>query len=182
MSTDTTQDQGLNRRSFLRNAAAAAGGLAFTQWAFSNFEAAAQNGQDYVIVADVARFNGGDPQGPSCVGTSVFSRGEQVGWRAVVYDATTGELVNSPEAIADRGLSLTVEVEGQDNLEMEHGPHPQNSDNAIDFWTAAWIIPPNVSGKLRYAISVEDADGRTGRLELLGQTDTLTFPYALTIE
>ncbi len=182
MATDTVQEQGLNRRSFLRNAAAAAGGLAFTQWAFSNFKAAAQNGQDYVIVADVARGTGGDPTGPSCVGTTVFNQGEQVVWRAMVYDASTGELVNSTDAVESRGLSMTVEVEGQDTLEMEHGPHPPDSDDQIFFWTAAWTIPPNVSGRVKYTLTVEDGDGGTGSLEILGSTDSVTFPYALTVE
>jgi len=168
-----------DRRQFLKNAAAAAGGLAFTQWAFSNFEAAAQNGQDYVIVADVARGNQGSPTGPICVGTSGFERGEPVVWRAMVYDANTGALVNGSDEVASRGLSLNVEVEGQgDALAMEHGPH---GDNELFFWTTAWVIPPNVSGQVKYTINVEDAEGRTGQLEVLGSTEGVTFPYALSV-
>lgn len=183
MATDTVQEQGLNRRSFLRNAAAAAGGLAFTQWAFSNFEAAAQEGQDYVIVSDVIRGSGGEPTGPSCVETNLFDRGEQVVWRAVVFDASTGEIVNSPDAVESRGLQMTVQPEGQDALEMEFGAHPPDtpSEDQIFYWTAAWVIPPNVSGKLKYTLTVEDADGGQGTFELLGQTGVDTFPSALDV-
>ena len=184
MSEQTVQEPNVNRRNFLKSAAAAAGGLAFTQWAFSNYEAAAQEGQDYVIVSDVIRGSGGEPTGPSCVETNLFERGEQVVWRAVVFDASTGEMVNTPDAVESRGLQLTAQPEGQDAIEMEFGPHPPgaSSEDQIFYWTATWVIPPNVNGKLKYTLTVEDADGGQGTFELLGQKDVDTFPSALEVE
>lgn len=182
---DLKEKKRLDRRTFLKGAAAAAGGLAFTQWAFTNFEAAAQNGQAYVIVSDVIRGSGGDPTGPGCVETSLFKRGEQLVWRAVVFDARTGEAVNTPEAVEARGLKVTAQVEGRDEVfELEFGPHPPNAaeEDQIFYWAAPWIIPPNVTGKFKYTLTVEDQDGGQGVLEIAGKKDLDTFPSALTIE
>lgn len=175
-----------NRRTFLKGAAATMGGMAFTQWAATNFEAAAQGGQAYVIVADVIRGSGGNPTGPGCVQTSVFVRGEQAVWRAVVYDAKTGELVNSAEAVASRGLTMKVTPEGQDPIDMAHGQHPGESRNpapadVIFYWTGPWEIPPSVTGKLKYTIEVADSGGGTGVLELFGNKEVDTFPLPLTV-
>lgn len=178
----------VDRRAFLKGAVAAVGGLAFSRWAFTNAEAAAQEGQAYVIVSDVIRGSGGDPTGPSCVETSVFQRGEQVVWRAVVFDARTGQLVNTPEAVQERGLRMWVEVEGQDEpIEMEHGQHPPERfkpkpEDIIYYWAGAWIIPPNVTGEFKYTITVEDKDGNRGVLEIMGTKGVDTFPAALVIE
>jgi len=175
-----------NRREFLKGAAAAAGGMAFTQWAATNFEAAAQGSQAYVIVSDVIRGSGGAPTGPSCVQTSVFQRGEAAVWRAVVYDATTGEAVNTPEAVEERGLTMTVTPEGQDTFDMEHGQHPPDRFNPapediIFYWTHQWEIPPVVTGKLKYTITVQDANGGQGVLEVAGNPEADTFPIALEV-
>lgn len=175
-----------NRRTFLKGAAAAMGGMAFTQWAATNFEAAAQGGQAYVIVADVIRGSGGAPQGPGCVQTSVFQRGEQAVWRAVVYDAKTGELINSADAVAARGLTMKVTPEGQDPIDMGHGQHPPASRNPaaadiIYYWTGPWEIPPSVTGKLVYTIEVADSSGGTGVLQLIGNKEVDTFPLPLTV-
>lgn len=172
-----------NRRNFLKGAAATVGGMAFTQWAATNFEAAAQGGQAFVIVSDVIRGSGGNPTGPSCVETSVFQRGEQAVWRAVVYDAGTGEAINTPETVETRGLTMSVTPEGQDAMEMEFGPHPPNAapEDIIFYWTAPWEIPPVVTGKLKYTITVTDGNGGTGVLEVVGNVEADTFPIALEI-
>ncbi len=175
-----------DRRTFLKGAVATVGGLAFSEWAATNFEAAAQDGQAFVIVSDVIRGSQGNPTGPSCVETSVFQRGEQVVWRAVVYDAATGEALNTPEAVADRGLTMSVTPEGQGAIDMGHGPHPPASRNpapedVIYYWTGTWEIPPVVSGRLKYTIVVEDGNGGQGVMEVAGNKDVDTFPIALDI-
>jgi hypothetical protein len=175
-----------NRREFLKGAAATVGGLAFTQWAVTNFDAAAQGQQAYVIVSDVIRGSGGEPTGPSCVQSSVFVRGEEAVWRAVIYDATTGEAINTPELVEARGLSMTATPEGQDEMAMEFGQHPPARFNPapediIFYWTAPWEIPPVVTGKLKYTLVVTDSNGGTGTLEVTGNPETDTFPIALEV-
>lgn len=68
-------EQKVDRRKFLKGAAAALGGAAvLSSMVATNFEAAADEGQAYVIVSDVVR-GSQNPQGPVCVETSVFKPG-----------------------------------------------------------------------------------------------------------
>ncbi len=175
-----------NRRDFLKGAAATVGGLAFTQWATTNFEAAAQGGQAYVIVSDVIRGAGGEPTGPSCVETSVFERGEQAVWRVVVYDAATGEAINTQEQVDARGLTMSVTPEGEDTIEMGFGQHPPASrepaaEDIIFYWTGVWEIGPASTGKFKYTITVQDSNGGMGTLDVAGNKDVDTFPIALEV-
>ena len=175
-----------NRRTFLKGAATAAGGIAFAKWALTNADAAAQQGQAYVIVSDVIRGSQGAPQGPGCTETNVFKKGEQLVWRAVVYDAKTGALINTPKDVADRGLKMNAKLEGNDPIAMNHGQHPGANSNPkpediIYYWAGPWIIPPNVAtGKFKYAITVEGKDGK-GTLEVAGNKAVDTFPIAVDI-
>lgn len=177
-------DQKVGRRSFIKGAAAAAGGLAFTNWALTNADAVAQDGQAYVIVSDVLRGGGGEPQlGPGCAESSVFVTGEEVVWRAVVFNAQTGEIINSPEDVAAHGLTMEVFLEGQDApFEMSHGIHPPNADAAdqIYYWSESWDVPGDFAGKFKYTITVNGNEG-TGLMEILGVPGVDTFPSALSM-
>ncbi|MBI1744180.1 twin-arginine translocation signal domain-containing protein [Candidatus Acetothermia bacterium] len=175
-----------NRRTFLKGAASAAGGIAFAKWALTNADVAAQQGQAYVIVSDVIRGSGGAPQGPGCTETSVFKKGEQLVWRAVVYDAKTGVLLDTPKDVTDHALKMSVKPEGLDAITMNFDQHPGANRNpkpedVIYYWTGPFIIPPNVNaGKFKYTITVEGKEGK-GTLDVLGNKAVDTFPIALDI-
>lgn len=183
MSKTGTKDN-VSRRSFLKAGAAATGGLAFVKWAVTNFDAAAQEGQRYVIVSDVLRGGGGERKGPGCVENSVFQGGEEIVWRAVVFDGQTGQLINGLDEVSGLGLKMTVTVDGIDQVfEMAHGVHPRNADPAdqINYWSESWVVPPDVSGKFKYSITVEDSSGGKGALQFLGIPGVDTFPSALSL-
>mgnify|MGYP006302249397 CR=1 FL=1 len=175
----------LNRRDFIKGAAAAVGGIAFSSLAVTNFEAAAANGQDYVIVAEVVK-GGSDAvaeAGAPCELTSVFKKGEQIVWHAVVFSGSTGEKINDHKEIQDRGLKLKVELENGETIDMHHSEHPPSGEPKIYFWGGSWKISPGAStGKMTYNIMAEDKEGRTGTLEMFGDKNVETFPRALTIE
>jgi hypothetical protein len=170
-------EQKVDRRKFLKGAAAALGGAAvLSSMVATNYEQAIADGQAYVIVADVVR-GSQNPQGPVCVETSVFKPGEQVVWRAVVFDVKTGQAVTDPT-----GFTMTVTPEGQDAIKMEYGAHPAKAAAAdqISFWTGAWALTPNISGKLIYEIDVTGPNG-AGQLKFIGKKDVGTFPAPLTV-
>ena len=179
----------VDRRTFLKGAAATLGGAAFLgSMVASNFEAAAQTNQAWVIFSDIVRGSGGSPTGTLCVETSVFTQGEQIVFRVVTYDGKTGALVNTPDEVEARGLKVTVEIEGQASpLELRFGAHPPKTPAADQhfYWATGWLIPPNVSGKLSYTIKVEDKDGGKGILEIAGFKDGKyidPFPALLSIQ
>lgn len=174
--------ESLNRRDFIKGAAAAVGGIAFSSLAVTNFEAAAANGQDYVIVGEVVKGSSGAVGAP-CGLNSTFKKGEQIVWHAVVFSGETGEKINDHGEIQDRGLELQVEVENGDTVDMHHSEHPPDGTPKIYYWGGAWKISPGVpTGKMTYSITAEDDEGRMGKLEMFGEKDVDTFPKALTIE
>jgi hypothetical protein len=174
-------EQKVDRRKFLKGAAAALGGATFlSTMVATNFEAAADTGQAYVIVADVVRGSQNPVGGPVCVETSVFKPGEQVVWRAAVFDTKTGQAITDPT-----GFTVTVTPEGQSAISMAYGAHPAKAaaSDQISFWTGAWAIPPNINGKLIYAIDVTGPNGK-GQLNytgFIGKKDVGTFPAPLTV-
>ncbi|MFP4135518.1 MAG: twin-arginine translocation signal domain-containing protein [Candidatus Acetothermia bacterium] len=174
--------ENLNRRDFIKGAAAAVGGIAFSSLAVTNFEAAAETGQDYVIVAEVVKGSSGSV-GKPCELTSTFKKGEQIVWHAVVFSGETGEKINDHEEIQDRGLKLQVELENGETLDMNHSEHPSDDSPKIYYWGSSWKISPGAStGKLTYSITAEDDEGRMGKLEMFGDKEVDTFPHVLTIE
>jgi hypothetical protein len=193
------KEQKVSRRSFMKGTAAAAiGGLALTQWAASNFQAAAATGQAYLIVSDVIRGSGGEPQGPSCVETNFFRQGEQAVFRVAVFESASGRGFTTPADNADAAsLKVTVTVEGESPIDLTYGAHPgklaksdPSNPNLVYFWTTAWpsasgsSIAPNVSGKLKYTIDVTGPAG-SGKLDLIGadkdQTQVTNLPASLEI-
>ncbi|MBS3812815.1 twin-arginine translocation signal domain-containing protein [Candidatus Bipolaricaulota bacterium] len=174
--------ENLNRRDFIKGAAAAVGGLAFSSLAITNFEAAAENGQDYVIVTEVVKGSAGAVGAP-CELTSVFKKGEQVVWHAVLFSGKTGEKLNDHAEMKQRGMKVHVELENGKKIDMHHGEHPPSGSPKIYYWAGAWKISPGAStGKMTYSITAQDKEGRTGTLNMFGDKTVDTFPRALTIE
>lgn len=184
---ETPEEEGslldnLNRRDFIKGAAAAVGGTIFGSFVATNFEAAAANGQDYVIVAEVVK-GSSDSVGPPCGLTDTFKKGEQIVWHAVLFSGNTGEKVNDHQEIQDRGLKVQVELENGDTVDMHHSEHPPDGSPKIFYWGGSWKISPGVpTGKMTYKITAEDDEGRTGALEMFGDKTVDTFPHVLTIE
>ncbi len=172
----------LNRRDFIKSAAAAVGGIAFGSLAATNFEAAAANGQDYVIVSEVVK-GGSGAVGKPCELTSTFKKGEQIVWHAVVFSGKTGEKINDHAEVENRGLKLQVTLENGAKVNLNHSKHPPDGSPKIYYWGGAWKISPGApTGKMTYSITAEDKEGRSGKLEMFGEKNVDTFPHALTIE
>ncbi|MBS3736614.1 MAG: twin-arginine translocation signal domain-containing protein [Candidatus Bipolaricaulota bacterium] len=172
----------LNRRDFIKGAAAAVGGVLFSSSVATNLEAAAHNGQDYVIVSEVVKGSAGSV-GPPCQLTSTFKKGEQIVWHAVLFSGSTGEKLNDHKELMDRGMKVQVELENGDTVDMHHSEHPPDESPKIYYWGGSWKISPGVpTGKMTYKIMAEDDEGRTGTLEMFGDKTVDTFPHVLTIE
>ncbi|MBS3786694.1 twin-arginine translocation signal domain-containing protein [Candidatus Bipolaricaulota bacterium] len=172
----------LNRRDFIKGAAAAVGGIAFSSLAATNFEAAAAEGQDYVIVSEVVK-GGSGAVGPPCGLTDTFKKGEQIVWHAVLFSGNTGEKINDHEEVVDRGLKVQVKLENGDTVDLNHSEHPPDETPRIYYWAGGYKISPGVpAGKMTYEITAEDKEGRMGKLEMFGDKEVDTFPHSLTIE
>lgn len=172
----------LNRRDFIKGAAAAVGGVLFSSSVATNLEAAAHNGQDYVIVSEVVK-GSADSVGPPCQLTSTFKKGEQIVWHAVLFSGSTGEKLNDHKELMDRGMKVEVELENGETVDMNHSEHPPDGSPKIYYWGGSWKISPGVpTGKMTYKITAEDDEGRTGTLEMFGDKTVDTFPHVLTIE
>lgn len=181
-STEGSLLDNLDRRDFIKGAAAAVGGVLFGSSVATNLEAATENGQDYVIVAEVIK-GGADAVGPPCKLTSTFKKGEQICWHAVLFSGSTGEKLNDHKELMDRGVKMQVELENGKKVDMHHSKHPPDETPKIYYWSGAWKISPGVpTGKMTYKITAEDKEGRTGTLEMFGDKAVDTFPHVLTIE
>lgn len=175
----------LDRRDFIKGAAAAVGGIAFSSLAVTNFEAAAAEGQDYVIVNEVVKGGGGAvvESGAPCELTSVFKKGETIVWHAVIFSGKTGKKINDPAEIQKRGLKLQVELENGDKVKMHHGKHPPDEKPKVYFWSGSWKISPGApTGRMTYSLTAKDKKGRTGKVKMFGDKKVETFPRSLKIE
>lgn len=172
----------LNRRDFIKGAAAAVGGIAFSSLAATNFKAAAAEGQDYVIVTEVVK-GGSGSVGPPCGLTSTFKKGEQIVWHAVLFSGKTGEKINDHSEIKKRGLKVQVKLENGKKVDMHHSEHPPDESPKIYYWSGGWKVSPGTpTGKMTYEITAQDKEGRMGKLEMFGDKEVDTFPHSLTIE
>ncbi|HZJ10211.1 MAG TPA: hypothetical protein VFD39_10990, partial [Trueperaceae bacterium] len=101
----------------------------------------------YFVKADMVRAAEG-AQGPVCVPNSVFFPGENIVFRAVVYDAATGEELMFDQ-VQERGITATVHMDGMDPMPMffppptegepaegQEGPPP-----GADYFRGPWPIP-----------------------------------------
>ena len=129
--------------------------------------------QDYFIKADMVRGAEG-AMGAVCVPNSVFYPGEKIIFRAVVYDAETGEELKFEE-IQERGIQATVHIEGREDLVMFYPP--PGADEAegagpppgAEYFRGPWPIPLDMpQGMYGWTVSVTDADGNTAEFEPIG--------------
>lgn len=123
----------------------------------------------YFIQADVVRGAVG-AQGAVCVPNSVFMQGEEVVWRAYVYDATSGEKLTQDD-IDSRGVKVFGELEGGAKTPLTYAPHPPGADKTELYYTGAWSIPADFpTGNYKWSVSVEDSAGNTASYEPMGQS------------
>ena len=133
--------------------------------------------QDYFIKADMVRGAEG-AMGAVCVPNSVFYPGEKIIFRAVVYDAETGEELKFEE-IQERGIQATVHIEGYDDVMMFYPP-PAEGDAAAEgegegpppgaeYFRGPWPITLDTpQGMYGWSVSVTDAEGNTAEFEPIG--------------
>ena len=122
----------------------------------------------YFVHADMVRGAQG-AQGAVCVINSVFHAGEWVIFRAVVYDAATGEELKH-DAIAELGLTARVVVDGLDAIEMFYPPLDASAPPAMYFFRGPWAIPADFAmGEYRWNVEVSDAAGNVVTFAPIGQ-------------
>lgn len=123
----------------------------------------------YYIQADTVRAYEGDLQGPACVPEGAFSPGEGVVFRVRLTDADTGEQLTRADA-EERGITVTVHVEGVAPIPAVVIPHPPRASQQTDYWTALWMIPDAYpAGSAPWEVVVRDAQGRESTFTPIGQ-------------
>lgn len=123
----------------------------------------------YFVQADIVRGAVG-AQGAVCVANGVFLLGEEMVWRAYVYDANTGELLTQDEIDAN-GVKVTASIVDTDvSVPMRFGPHPApDAPNADFFWSAPFSIPADfATGQYQWQIQVSDNAGGEGLYQPMG--------------
>lgn len=125
----------------------------------------------YFVKADMVRAEEG-AQGAVCVPNSVFFPGEKIVFRAVVYDAATGEELGF-DAIAERGITATVKLEGAEDIAMFYPPAsempPDLPAGAADYFRGPWPIPQDApAGMYGWTVEVTDAEGNTAVFTPIG--------------
>lgn len=122
----------------------------------------------YFVHADLVR-GAQNAQGAVCVANAVFHPGEWVIFRAVVYDAATGEELKH-DAIAELGLTAHVMVEGVDTIDMFYPPLEGDAPAAMYFFRGPWAIPEDFPmGDYRWNLEVRDAAGNVVSFSPIGQ-------------
>ena len=135
---------------------------------------AAAQAPTYFVKADMVRGAQG-AMGPVCVPNSVFFNGEMIVFRAVVYDAATGEELKFDE-VQSRGITATVVMDGRDPAQMFFPPPGEGAEEGeegpppgADFFRGPWAIPADFpAGMYNWHIEVTDASGNTAVFEPIG--------------
>lgn len=137
-------------------------------------------GPAYFMSADTVR-GAKNATGPSCVLTSAYKTGEQIVWRAVIYDAATGEQLTEQQ-VKDRGVKAQVKLEDGTTIDMEYGLHPKEPPQ-IWLWVGAWVVPPVYpTGMLKYDITVTDDAGNSYTWAPIGQDREGGYSSLITVE
>ena len=93
----------------------------------------------------------------SCVLTSRFPRNSEMVFRARVFDPATGNLMDGKAV-----TQLQVKLATGNTIDMKYGLHPK--DTGEGYWTGSWVVPKDqATGTLKYTITANSADGRTGQ-------------------
>ncbi len=127
----------------------------------------------YFVQADVVRGAVG-AMGAVCVPNSVFSQGEEVVWRAYVYDAATGELLTQDDIDA-KGVQVFGQLDGGVKVPLHYEAHPPGAPKQELYWAGAWQIPVDyATGDYAWSVAVEDSAGGSGLYEPMGHTAGLS--------
>lgn len=92
----------------------------------------------------------------SCVLSSRFARNSEMVFRARIFDPATGNLMD------DKGITqMQAKLATGKTIDMKYGLHPK--DTGEGYWTGSWVVPKDQpTGTLKYTITANAADGRTG--------------------
>ncbi len=121
----------------------------------------------YFVQADVVR-GGIGAMGAVCVFNGVFFPGEQIVWRAYVYDAETGERLTAEE-VAAKGVTVSASLDSEEKAQLRFIPHPPNVADGEYFWAGGWQIPTDyATGTYEWSLTVTDSAGNTGEYHPMG--------------
>ncbi len=154
----------LSRKAFSLSALAVLAGALSTPG-----RASAQAGP-YAIEADVLRGNS-NSMGADCVATSVFYPGDDIVWRVVISDRSTGAPLDAAQ-IAELGIKAVVKMRGADDIQLHYGSHPPGGKPAESehYWSCNYPIAKNrATGTLPWSIMVSDAKDRSSTFTPIGQ-------------
>jgi len=124
----------------------------------------------YYISADIVRGQTG-AQGTACVANTVFYPGEQIVWRAIVFDAASHEPLGVEE-VKKLGIRVTVSLDNGTNLNMRLGLHPpdQKAPKRDLFWATNYPVAITAPlGTMKWTIAATDSEGNTGSYAPIGQ-------------
>lgn len=127
----------------------------------------------YFVQADIVRGAVG-AMGAVCVPNSIFKLGEEIIWRANVYDAETGEALTQDQIDA-KGLKVYGELDGGVKVPLEYGAHPPGAPQQELYWAGPWQIPADyATGQYGWSVAVEDSAGNTATYTPLGASAGLS--------
>ncbi|MGH2390339.1 MAG: hypothetical protein ACRDIE_19225 [Chloroflexota bacterium] len=132
--------------------------------------AAAKPMHHYVIQADfVLGAKGLPPKADACIANAVFHPGQQIVWRARIYDSATGKVV-APGQVKKLGLTATVVLKSGKKFAMMNIPHPPQAKKQVFYWTAAWVVSKTYPfGPLVWTINAKDSSGGSTTFAPIGQ-------------
>lgn len=123
----------------------------------------------YFVQADVIRGAVG-AMGAVCVANAVFVQGEEIVWRAYVYDSETGDLITQADIDA-KGIKVYGELDSGVKVELRYGAHPPGTEKTEEYYAAAWQIPTDyATGSYQWSVSVADTAGNSGIYQPMGHT------------
>ena len=101
---------------------------------------------------DLVRHRLEGQQGPWCVLSSRYKRGEAVAWRV------RAQLPNGQVADDSAITSMVVELGSGDRIPLEYGPHGNPPTDF--FWAESWTVPASYpTGSLGYKVIATMQDG-----------------------
>jgi len=122
----------------------------------------------YFVQADMVR-GAANAMGAVCVPNSVFFPGEQIVFRAVVYDAATGQEMRH-EDIAARGIEATVHIDDVTAIPMFYPPVTEGTPPGAYFFRGPFMIrADSTTGMFDWWIDIVDADGNTTTFTPIGR-------------
>ena len=125
------------------------------------------------IAADFVLGAEGAPKGaPACVPNAVFHPGEQVVWRAVISDASTGKPLTQAQ-IKQMGVTASVVLASGGSVKMIYAAHPPaeaHPKKQAFYWVGPWKIGAKYPmGPLSWSIKVSDNLGDKATFAPIGQ-------------